>query len=188
MACHTLLSKLELRGYITLPRRRSPGCRKVSIPYVAHKIASIACALSALKPVQVQLVEVCPERSRRDIGLLDLFQCLAFPVPLSFVSVSTLGENLKSLVFDREQNPLASPFSVFRQPGSVLLVMTLSALYAKVRKDNLQFLTHNLRFLILPWVGFRTGQRYLPLSAYRKISRGSQPVALSQGKAKDGRK
>ena len=25
MACRTLLSKLELQGYITLPRRRSPG-------------------------------------------------------------------------------------------------------------------------------------------------------------------
>jgi hypothetical protein len=30
-----------------------------------------------------------------------------FPVPLSFVSVSTVGENLKYLVFDREHNPLA---------------------------------------------------------------------------------
>ena len=25
MSCRTLLSKLELQGYITLPRRRSPG-------------------------------------------------------------------------------------------------------------------------------------------------------------------
>ena len=47
MACRTLLSKLELQGYITLPRRRSPGrgCRKVSIPYVLHNTASIACSL-----------------------------------------------------------------------------------------------------------------------------------------------
>jgi hypothetical protein len=66
--------------------------------------------------------------------------------------------------------------------------MTLSALDAKIRKDNLQFLTHNLRFLILPWVGFRTGQRYLPLSADRKISGGSQKAALSQGKAKEERR
>ena len=70
MACRTLLLKLELQGYITLPRRRSPGrgCRKVSIPYVPHNTASIACSLSALKPVQIQLVE--------DTGLLRLFQCL----------------------------------------------------------------------------------------------------------------
>ena len=70
MACRTLLLKLEQRGHITLPRRRSPGrgSRKVSIPYVPHNTASIACSLSDLKPVQVDLV--------KDTGLLGLFQCL----------------------------------------------------------------------------------------------------------------
>ena len=50
MACRTLLSKLEQRGHITLPRRRTPGrgSRKVSIPHVPHNTASIACSLSAL--------------------------------------------------------------------------------------------------------------------------------------------
>ncbi len=59
MACRTFLLKLELQGYITLPRPRSPGrgSRKISIPYVPHNTASIACSLSALKAVQVQLVE-----------------------------------------------------------------------------------------------------------------------------------
>jgi len=43
MACRTLLSKLELRGHITLPKRRTPGrgCCKVSIPYVPHNTASM---------------------------------------------------------------------------------------------------------------------------------------------------
>ncbi len=93
MACRTLLSKLELRGHITLPRRRSPGrgCRKVSIPYVAHKIASIACSLSALEPVHVQLVE--------DTGLLDLFQWLLSRYHyLGFRS--TVGENMNPLCQD----------------------------------------------------------------------------------------
>ena len=58
MACRTLLLKLEQRGHITLPKCRSPGrgSRKVSIPYVPHNTASIACFLNALKPVQIQLV------------------------------------------------------------------------------------------------------------------------------------
>ena len=70
MACRTLLLKLEQRGHITLPRRRSPGrgSRKVSIPYVPHNTAPIACSLSALEPVDIQLVY--------DTGLLRLFQCL----------------------------------------------------------------------------------------------------------------
>jgi len=68
MACRSLLLKLEQRGHITLPRRRTPGrgCRKVSIPYAPHNTASIACALSDLKPVHAQLVE--------DNGLQNLFR------------------------------------------------------------------------------------------------------------------
>ena len=52
MACHSLLLKLKQRGHIILPGRQSPGrgSRKVSIPGVPHNTASIACALSALKP------------------------------------------------------------------------------------------------------------------------------------------
>jgi len=70
MACRTLLWKLEQGGYITLPRRRSPGrgSRKVSIPYVPHKTGHLACSLSNLEPVGIQLV--------KDAGLLSLFQCL----------------------------------------------------------------------------------------------------------------
>jgi len=95
MACYALLSKLELRSHITLPGRRSPGrgCRKVSIPYVPHNIASIACALSDLEPVHIQLVE--------DTGLLYLFQCLLSRYHyLGFRN--TVGENMRYMVFDRE--------------------------------------------------------------------------------------
>ena len=100
MACRTLLSKLEQRGHITLPRRRTPGrgSRRVSIPCVPHKTVPIACALSDLEPVGVQLAE--------DTGLLDLFQCLVSQYHyLGFRT--TVGENIKYMVFDREQNPLA---------------------------------------------------------------------------------
>jgi len=144
MACRTLLLKLEQRGHITLPRRRSPGrgSRKVSIPYVPHNTASIACSLSALKPVQIQLVE--------DTGLLRLFQCLLSRYHyLGFGS--TVGENMKYMVFDREHNPLAC------------LLFGSSAWKCAPRDDfigwnapdreaNLKFLTNNMRFLILPWV------------------------------------
>jgi len=100
MACRTLLSKLERRGYITLPAQRTAGrgSRKVSIPYVPHKTTPITCSLSDLEPVQVQLV--------KDAGLLGLFQCLLARYHyLGFRC--TVGENIKYMVFDREQNPLA---------------------------------------------------------------------------------
>ena len=144
MACRTLLSKLEQRGHITLPRRRSPGrgCRKVSIPYVPHNTASIACSLSALKRVHIQLVG--------NTGLLDLFQSLLYRYHYLGFS-STVGENMKYLVFDREHNPLACLLF-----GSAAWNCAprddFIGWNAETRKANLKFLTNNMRFLILPWV------------------------------------
>ena len=144
MACRTLLLKLEQRGYITLPRPRSPGrgSRQASIPYLPHNTASIACSLGALKPVQIQLVE--------DTGLLPLFQGLLSRYHyLGFGN--TVGENMKYMVFDRKHNPLACLLF-----GSAAWKCAPRDEFigwdARIRKDNLQFLTNNMRFLILPWV------------------------------------
>ena len=144
MACRSLLLKLEQRGYVTLPGRRclGRGSRKVSIPYVPHNTASIACSLSALKPVHVQLVE--------DTGLLDLFQSLLYRYHyLGFNS--TVGENMKYVVFDQEHNPLACLLF-----GSAAWKCAPRDDFigwdAETRKSNLRFLTNNMRFLILPWV------------------------------------
>ena len=144
MACRSLLLKLEQRGHITLPRRRTPGrgSRKVSIPYVPHNTGPIACALSDLEPAQIQLVE--------DAGLLGLFQCLLARYHyLGFRS--TVGENIKYMVFDRKQNPLACLLF-----GSAAWKYAARDEFigwdAETRKANLKFLTNNMRFLILPWV------------------------------------
>jgi len=144
MACRTLLLKLEQRGYITLPGRRCPGrgSRKVSIPYVPHKTAPIACSLSDLEPVSIQLVE--------DAGLLGLFQCLL--VRYHYLGFrSTVGENMKYLVFDRQQNPLVCLLF-----GSAAWKCAprddFIGWNAETRKGNLKFLTNQMRFLVLPWV------------------------------------
>ena len=144
MACRTLLSKLEQRGYITLPTQRTSGrgSRKVSIPHVPHKTAPIACPLNDLEPVSVQLVE--------DAGLLGLFQCLLARYHyLGFRS--TVGENMKYMVFDQEQNPLACLLF-----GSAAWKCAPRDNFigwdTETRKANLRFLTNNMRFLILPWV------------------------------------
>ena len=144
MACRTLLLKLEQHGYITLPRRRSPGrgSRKVSIPYVPHNTAPIAGVLSDLEPVDIQLVY--------DTGILHLFQCLLSAYHyLGFGS--TVGENMKYMVFDRGYNPLACLLF-----GSAAWKCAPRDDFigwdVRIRKDNLKFLTNNMRFLILPWV------------------------------------
>ena len=144
MACRTLLLKLEQRDYITLPGRRCPGrgSHKVSIACVPHNTASIAGPLSALKPVRVQLVE--------NAGLLELFQCLLSRYHyLGFGG--TVGENMKYLVFDREDNPLACLLF-----GSAAWKCAprddFIGWNTETREANLKFLTNNMRFLVLPWV------------------------------------
>ena len=144
MACRTLLSKLEQRGNITLPKRLTPGrgCLKVSIPYVPHSTASIVCALTDLEPVQIQLVE--------GASLLHLFQCLLARYHyLGFHS--TVGENIKYMVFDHKQNPLACLLF-----GSAAWKCAPRDEFigwdAETRKANLHLVTNNMRFLILPWV------------------------------------
>jgi hypothetical protein len=144
MACRTLLSKLEQRGYITLPAQQTAGrgCRKVSIPYVPHKTVPIACSLSDLEPVTIQLVE--------DAGLLERFQCLLARYHyLGFRC--TVGENIKYLVFDREQNSLACVLF-----GSAAWKCAPRDEFigwdAETRRANLHLVTNNMRFLILPWV------------------------------------
>ena len=145
MACRTLLLKLEQRGHITLPARQTSsgwGCRKLFIPYVTHQTAPITCALSTLAPLRIELV--------KDAPLLDLFKCLLSRYHyLGFGR--TVGENLKYLVLDREQNPLACLLF-----GSAAWKCAPRDDFigwdANTRKINLNFLTNNMRFLILPWV------------------------------------
>jgi len=144
MACRTFLLKLEQRGHITLPKRRTPGrgCRKASIPYVLHNTDPVARSLSELEPVQIQLVE--------DTGLQGLFQCLLSRYHyLGFRS--TVGENIKYLVFDYMQNPLACLLF-----GSAAWKCAPRDDFigwdAETRKGNLHLVTNNMRFLILPWV------------------------------------
>ena len=161
MACRTLLLKLEQRGHITLPVRQSPsgwGGRNISIPHVPHKTGPIACALSNLKPVHVELVEACSfdklrtgsERSRRDTSLLGLFKCLLSRYHYLGFNC-TVGENMKYMVFDREQNPLAcllfGSAAWKNAPRDDFIGWDAAA-----REANLNLVTNNTRFLILPWV------------------------------------
>ena len=144
MACRTLLLKLEQSNYIILPKRHCPGrgSRKLIIPYVPHKTAPIACSLSDLEPVSIHLIE--------DASLLQLFQYLLSRYHyLGFKS--TVGENMKYLVFDREHNPIACLLF-----GSAAWKCAprddVIGWNAETRKTNLSLVTNNMRFLVLPWV------------------------------------
>jgi hypothetical protein len=145
MACRSFLLKLEKRGYITLPlrQRTSIGNRKkLPIPYVPHKRAAIACKLNNLAPVRIELV--------KDKEHLWLFKCLLSQYHYLGFS-GTVGENMKYMVFDKENNPLSC--LLFGSAAWKTLPRDEFIGWNGDRKRaNLKFLTNNMRFLILPWV------------------------------------
>jgi len=145
MSCRTFLRRLEERGYITLsPSQAFSGRtrRKAPIPYIPHKIVPIACHLKNLAPVEIKVVH--------DGELLGLFKCLIHCYHYLGFS-GTVGENMKYMVFDRENNPLACLLF-----GAAAWKSAPRDNFIgwddRARKANLKLLTNNMRFLILPWV------------------------------------
>ena len=146
MASRSFLLKLERRGYIHLPtRERSSGGnrgKKMFVPYVPHSTLQIRGELKEITPVSIQVV--------KDKEHLLLFKCLLSSHHyLRFGG--TVGENLKYLVFDKDKRPLACLLF-----GSAAWKIAPRDSFIgwdePTREKNLQFLTNNMRFLILPWV------------------------------------
>ena len=145
MACRTFLLKLEKRGYLRLP---PPLCfcpkvrRRLPCSFVPHKTTPIAGKLSRLTPLRIEVV--------KEKDLLKLFKCLLSSYHyLGFTG--TVGENLKYLVFDEKDNPVAC--LLFGSAAWKTLPRDNFIGWDEARRRaNLHFLTNNMRFLILPWV------------------------------------
>jgi hypothetical protein len=145
MACRTFLLKLERRGYLTLPPplySYTKTRKRLPCPYVPHKSTPIAGKLKCLLPLRIEVV--------KEKDLLALFKCLLSSYHyLGFTG--TVGENLKYLVFDEKDNPLAC--LLFGSAAWKTLPRdNFIGWDAETRKANLHLLTNNMRFLILPWV------------------------------------
>ncbi len=145
MACRTFLLKLERRGYLRLPPRLC-SCpkvrRRLPCPFVPHQTTPITGKLNRLTPLRIEVV--------KEKDLLKLFKCLLSCYHyLGFTG--TVGENLKYLVFDQEDNPVAC--LLFGSAAWKTLARdNFIGWDEAMRKVNLHFITNNMRFLILPWV------------------------------------
>jgi hypothetical protein len=146
MACRTMLLKLEQRKYLKLPklRRQSPpsGCKKKIHP-ILHSQSPIEVSIQNLYPIEI--IEV-----RRSGYNEDLFDFFIFEYHyLSFRT--TVGESMKYLVFDKHKRPLGCVLF-----GSAAWKTIDRDKYIgwniETREKNLNYLTNNTRFLILPWV------------------------------------
>lgn len=165
MSCRMLLLKLERRGLLELPAPRNDGrnhLRGLRVSEEPHIAAPVSASLASLQPLR--LVEArSSQRSHR------LFNCLlARHHYLGFKS--TVGENMKYLLLANDGRPLGC------------LLFGSAAWKAKGRDEhigwsvpererNLNLLTGNTRFLILPWVRVAHLASFALGQALRRLNR-----------------
>ena len=147
MAARTLLLKLEHAGHIRLPPRQRPSSnafRNRRAPAVPPAPKPIGGPLRELRPLTVSIVAAGSADLGLFNGLLAAYHYLGHR--------NTVGENLRYLVRDRYGRPVAC--ALF---GSAAWRCADRDAYIgwdrAVRERNLQGLTNNTRFLVLPWVG-----------------------------------
>ncbi len=97
-----MLLKLERTGHLRLARRRtnpSHGFHNRPVPLVTHATEPIRAKLGELQPLTVSIVETGAEALLLFNCLLQRFHCLGHR--------NTVGENLRYLVCDRLDRPVA---------------------------------------------------------------------------------
>jgi len=151
MAARTLLLKLEQRGWIELPPRRTiPTNRmrhkQVPRPALSAPQALVTEPLRALLPLGIS---ECSHADRAP-GQRALFD--AFLYQHHYLSHrSSVGENLQYLVRDAQARPLACVLF-----GAAAWQCASRDCYigwgSSVRAQHLHLIANNTRFLILPWV------------------------------------
>lgn len=146
MACRTLLLKLERAGQITLPPRQGPstnGSRQGPKVAVPHRTDAIRCSLTSLRPLHIIPVSPGSEAHPLFNYLLSSYHYLGHN--------TTVGENMKYLVQDRYGHPLAC-FLLGSAAWKTAPRDDFIGWDPRARERNLNGITNNTRFLILPWV------------------------------------
>lgn len=164
MASRTMLLKLHERGHIELPPRRQTTVSRMAqrpIQTVLHDTSPIESSLQALQPLTV--VNVGPRSQYQS-----LFTCLLASYHyLSYTS--SVGENMKYLILDNQQRPLAcllfgsSAWSCAQRDAHI-------GWDKQTRQRNINFTTNNTRFLILPWVSAKCLASHILSLVARRIT------------------
>jgi hypothetical protein len=150
MAARTLLLKLERSGHIRLPPRQGPssnGFRNRHVPVVAPAAGTIHCALRDLQPLSVSVAWPASDDLRLFNGLLAGHHYLGHR--------NTVGENLRYLVRDWVPSGQGRPVACALFGSAAWKCADRDAYVGwdrLTRERNLERLTNNTRFLILPWV------------------------------------
>jgi len=152
MAARTLMLKLEQRGWLALPpRRTTPSNRmrhkRLPQPSLAVAQAPVSGPLKELRPL---FLSECSHVDKAS-GQRALFDALLHQH--HYLSHrGSVGENLQYLVRDTQARPLACVLF-----GAAAWQCAARDRYigweSSVRAQNLRFLANNTRFLVWPWVG-----------------------------------
>jgi len=147
MAARTLLLKLERSGRIRLPPRQRPSSnalRNRQVPLVEHSMEPIGGTLRDVRPLTVSVVSPGSADLKLFNALLTRYHYLGHR--------NTVGENLRYLIRDRFGRPVAC--ALFGSAAWKCADRDAFIGWERgTRERNLQRLTNNTRFLVLPWVG-----------------------------------
>lgn len=146
MACRTLLLKLERAGHITLPIRRieSSNHLRGNVPtFAEHATETISSSFKTLAEIRIILVQPRSKHQALFNCLLEQYHYLGHR--------TTVGENMRYLITDCSDRPLSCVLF-----GSAAWKTTSRDTFIgwdhTVREENVNRITNNTRFLILPWV------------------------------------
>lgn len=145
MACRSLLLKLEARGLIRLPARRTAsvnGLRNRQVGALGCESTPICCGLREVRPLQVEVAEGGATAALFR-ALLGRCHYLGYR--------NTVGENLKYLLRNPQGRPLGA--LLFGAAAWKCAPRDLWIGWSPPqRQERLFRLANNTRFLILPWV------------------------------------
>jgi Domain of unknown function (DUF4338) len=145
MACRTLLLKLERKNLLILPARiHKPGIRKAKARlHLPHSQDPIVSDLRDLQPLKVINIKTGTADQNMFSCLLDEHHYLGYK--------TSVGENLKYMVVDQRERIVACLLF-----GSAAWKTTPRDTFIgwsdELRQKNINLITNNTRFLILPWV------------------------------------
>ena len=174
--CRQLLERLQTEGFLQLPTVRKlggTGPRRPDISEPCAEPAAVTCPAGECEPLELVLVESKAD-SRRWREQMERYHYLGCRVPF--------GANLRYCVRhgDRELACL-----LWTSPGWKMRARDEWIGWSNVqRRQNLQAIVNNGRFLILPWVQVKgLASKFLALSARQmprdwEIHYGCRPLLL----------
>lgn len=163
MASRSMMLKLDKKGYIKLPPRRQIPVNRMAQKkslYVFHEKIPIECSLKSIQPITIKIPQTKKDEK--------LFSCLLSEYHyLGYKGV--VGQNIKYLIYDNEDRILACVLF-----GSSAWKASERDTYIgwddEKRQANLNFVTNNMRFLILPWVRVKHLASHILGQIARRIS------------------